>query len=162
MNNKTHFDSKVVHAGQSPEKVTGAVMPPIFLSSTYVQESPGVHSGYEYTRSHNPTRYALERCVARLEGSTLTEDQDVSFGGFAFSSGMAAIGTVLELLDSGDHVVAMDDLYGGTHRLFSHVRKRSAGLTFTYSDLTELSELEGAITDNTKLIWIETPSNPML
>ena len=137
-------------------------MPPIFLSSTYVQESPGVHSGYEYTRSHNPTRYALERCIARLEGSTLTEDQDVSFGGFAFSSGMAAIGTVLELLDSGDHVVAMDDLYGGTHRLFSHVRKRSAGLTFTYSDLTELSELEGAITDNTKLIWIETPSNPML
>ena len=137
-------------------------MPPIFLSSTYVQTSPGVHSGYEYTRSHNPTRYALERCIARLEGSTLTEDQDPSFGGFAFSSGMAAIGAVLELLDSGQHVVAMDDLYGGTHRLFSHVRKRSSGLTFTYTDLTDLSALEGAITDDTKLIWIETPSNPML
>lgn len=137
-------------------------MPPVFLASTYAQDSPGVHSGYEYTRSHNPTRYALERCVARLEGSTITEEQDPSFGGFAFSSGMAAIGTVLELVESGQHVVAMDDLYGGTHRLFNDVRKRSSGLRFTYADLTDLEALESAITDKTKLIWIETPSNPML
>ncbi len=137
-------------------------MPPIFLASTYAQGSPGVHTGYEYTRSHNPTRYALERCTARLEGSTLTEDQDPSYGGFAFSSGMAAIGTVLELLDSGQHVVAMDDLYGGTHRLFSNVRKRSSGLQFTYADLTDLRGLESAISENTRLIWIETPTNPML
>ena len=162
MNTQNHFDSEVVHAGQAPEQVTGAVMPPVFLSSTYAQESPGVHSGYEYTRSHNPTRYALERCVSRLEGSTITEEQDPSFGGFAFSSGMAAIGTVLELLDSGQHVIAMDDLYGGTHRLFSNVRNRSSGLQVTYADLTDLKALDSAITDNTKLIWIETPSNPML
>jgi len=161
LNTQNHFDSEVVHAGQSPEQVTGAVMPPVFLSSTYAQGSPGVHSGYEYTRSHNPTRYALERCVARLEGSTISEEQDPSFGGFAFSSGMAAIGTVLELLDSGQHVVAMDDLYGGTHRLFTD-RNRSSGLQFTFANLTDLSSLEEAITDNTKLIWIETPSNPML
>ena len=136
-------------------------MPPVFLSSTYAQGSPGVHSGYEYSRSHNPTRYALERCVARLEGSTISEEQDPSFGGFAFSSGMAAIGTVLELLDSGQHVVAMDDLYGGTHRLFTD-RNRSSDLQFTFANLTDLSSLKEAITDNTKLIWIETPSNPML
>ena len=105
-------------------------MPPIFLSSTYVQESPGVHNGFEYTRSHNPTRYALERCVARLEGSTLTKEQDASFGGFAFSSGMAAISSTLDLLDSGDHVIAMDDLYGGTNRLFNKVKRRSSGLDF--------------------------------
>jgi len=152
----------VIHAGQSHEEVTGAVMQPIFLTTTYAQESPGVHKGFEYTRSHNPTRYALERCVARLEGSNLTEEQDASYGGFAFSSGMAAVGTVLELLDSGDHVVAMDDLYGGTHRLFSAVRKRSAGLHFTYADLSDPNKLEDAIQDNTKLIWIETPTNPML
>ena len=157
-----HFDSKVIHAGQSPEKITGAVMPPVFLTSTYAQQSPGIHSGYEYTRSHNPTRYALERCIARLEGSSLTKEQDPSFGGFAFSSGMAAIGTVLELLDCGQHVVAMDDLYGGTHRLFSNLRERSSGLKFTYADLTNLSTLDAAITDKTRLIWIETPSNPML
>jgi len=161
LNTQNHFDSEVVHAGQSPEQVTGAVMPPVFLSSTYAQGSPGVHSGYEYTRSHNPTRYALERCVARLEGSTISEEQDPSFGGFAFSSGMAAIGTVLELLDSGQHVVAMDDLYGGTHRLFTD-RNRSSDLQFTFANLTDLSSLKEAITDNTKLIWIETPSNPML
>ncbi|HIB02126.1 MAG TPA: cystathionine beta-lyase, partial [Phycisphaerales bacterium] len=124
----THFDSQVVHAGQTYEPVTGAVMPPIFLSSTYAQESPGVHKGFEYTRSHNPTRYALERCVARLEGSTLTEEQDVSFGGFAFSSGMAAVNTVLDLLQTGDHIIAMDDLYGGTNRLFNLVKKRTSGL----------------------------------
>ncbi len=137
-------------------------MPPVFLTSTYVQESPGVHKGFEYTRSHNPTRYALERCIARLEGSELTEDDDASYGGFAFASGMAAIGTLLELLDTGDHVVAMDDLYGGTHRLFSQVRERSAGLQFTHVDLTNANTLADAIQENTKLIWIETPTNPTL
>jgi cystathionine gamma-lyase len=162
LNKNTKFDSKVVHAGQAHEPITGAVMPPIFLTSTYAQESPGVHKGFEYTRSHNPTRYALERCVARLEGSTLTEEQDASYGGFAFSSGMAAVNTVLDLLDSGDHVVAIDDLYGGTNRLFSKVRQRTSNLGFTFSDLTDISKLQEAITDDTKLIWIETPTNPML
>ena len=142
-----HFESQVVHAGQSHEPVTGAVMPPIFLSSTYAQSSPGVHSGFEYTRSHNPTRYALERCIARLEGSTLSEVDDVSYGGFALSSGMAAVNTVLELLETGDHVVAMDDLYGGTHRLFNKVKTRSAGLKFTYADLTCIESLKAAVTD---------------
>ncbi|MDP6541651.1 MAG: PLP-dependent aspartate aminotransferase family protein [Phycisphaerales bacterium] len=156
------FDSKVIHAGQSPEQVTGAVMPPVFLSSTFVQESPGVHSGFEYTRSHNPTRYALERCIARLEGSELVEEDDASFGGFAFSSGMAAIGALLELLNSGDHIVAMDDLYGGTHRLFSQVRTRSAGLEFSHIDLSNTDDLVCSIQENTKLIWIETPTNPTL
>ena len=162
MNNKTKFDSKVIHAGQAHEPVTGAVMPPIFLSSTYAQESPGIHKGFEYTRSHNPTRYALERCIARLESSTLTEEQDASFGGFAFSSGMAAINSVLDLIDTGDHVVAMDDLYGGTHRLFSKVRQRTSGIHFTFADLTNIDTLKNAITEKTKLIWIETPTNPML
>jgi len=157
-----HFNSEVVHAGQSHEPMTGAVMPPIFLSSTYAQESPGIHKGYEYTRSHNPTRYALERCVARLEGSSLTEEQDVSYGGFALSSGMAAVNTVLELLKAGDHVVAMDDLYGGTHRLFNKVKTQSANLKFTFADLTNNNALENALTKETKLIWIETPTNPML
>ena len=137
-------------------------MPPIFLSSTYIQESPGVHTGFEYTRSHNPTRYALERCIARLESSQLTEEQDVSFGGFAFSSGMAAISTTLDLLTSGDHVIAMDDLYGGTNRLFNHVKRRTSNLQFSFRDLTNLNSLEEAITEKTKLIWIETPTNPML
>jgi len=156
------FDSKVVHAGQSPEPVTGAVMPPVFLSSTYIQESPGVHKGFEYTRSHNPTRYALERCIARLEGSELTEADDASYGGFAFASGMAAIGSLLELLDTGDHVIAMDDLYGGTHRLFSKVRERSAGLHFSHVDLSDPNKLTDSIQENTKLIWIESPTNPTL
>jgi cystathionine gamma-lyase len=162
LNNKTKFDSKVIHAGQAHEPVTGAVMPPIFLSSTYAQESPGVHKGFEYTRSHNPTRYALERCIARLEGSLLTEEQDASFGGFAFSSGMAAVNTVLDLIDTGDHVVAMDDLYGGTHRLFCEVRQRTSGLHFTFADVTNIDILKKAITEKTKLVWIETPTNPML
>ncbi len=162
MNDNAHFDSKVIHAGQSYEEVTGAVMPPIFLSSTYVQQSPGIHTGFEYTRSHNPTRYALERCIARLEGSSLTEDQDASYGGFAFSSGMAAVSTTLDLIDSGDHVIAMDDLYGGTNRLFNKVKKRSSGLQFTFADLTDINALQTTIPEKTKLIWIETPSNPML
>lgn len=162
MNHEKHIDSQVVHAGQSFEEVTGAIMPPIFLSSTYAQESPGVHKGFEYTRSHNPTRYALERCVARLEGSCITEAQDASFGGFAFSSGMAAVSTTLDLLNTGDHVISMDDLYGGTNRLFNQVKKRSAGLDFSFIDLTNAELLESSITEKTKLIWIETPSNPML
>jgi cystathionine gamma-lyase len=162
LKNETHFDSNVVHAGQSHEEITGAIMPPIFLSSTYSQSSPGIHKGFEYTRSHNPTRYALERCIARLEGSRLTENQDASFGGFAFSSGMSAINTTLALIDSGDHVVAMDDLYGGTHRLFNKVLERSSNLSFSFTDLTNLNNLKSSLTDKTKLIWIETPSNPML
>ena len=137
-------------------------MPPIFLASTYVQESPGIHKGFEYTRSHNPTRYALERCIARLEGSTLTQEQDVSFGGFAFSSGMAAIATTLDLLDSGDHVIAMDDLYGGTNRLFQKVKQRSSGLQFSFEDLTHLDSIEQSITGKTRLLWIETPTNQCL
>jgi cystathionine gamma-lyase len=162
LSDTTKFDSQVIHAGQSHEPITGAVMPPIFLTSTYAQESPGVHKGFEYSRSHNPTRYALERCIARLEGSTLTQEQDASFGGFAFASGMAAVNTVLDLLDTGDHVVAMDDLYGGTHRLFCKVKQRSSGLQFTFTDLTDIKALSDAITNETKLIWIETPTNPML
>lgn len=154
--------SLVIHGGQSPDPVTGAVMPPISLSSTYAQESPGQHKGYEYSRSHNPTRYALERCIATLEGSTLTREQDVTNGGFAFSSGLAAMGTALELLDSGDHVIAMDDLYGGSYRLMTRVRERSMGLKVTYVDMTDASRIEKAITPRTKMIWVETPTNPTL
>jgi len=142
--------------------LTGAVMPPVYLTSTYAQESPGVHQGFEYTRSHNPTRYAAERCVAALEGSTLTEDDDPSCGGFAFASGLAAIGTVLDMLSAGDHVVAMDDLYGGTGRLFRQVKERSQNLSFSFVDMTDLDALEASITDSTRLIWVETPTNPML
>lgn len=151
-----------VHGGQKNCEVTGAVMPPVYLTSTYAQASPGVHQGFEYSRSHNPTRYAAERCVAALEGSTLTEADDPSCGGFAFSSGLAAISTVLDMLEAGDHVVAMDDLYGGTGRLFQQVKQRSQGLSFTFVDMTDLGELQEAITEKTKLIWVETPTNPML
>lgn len=157
-----HLDTAVVHAGQSPCPTTGAVMPPVYLTSTYAQTSPGVHQGYEYTRSHNPTRYAFERSIARLEGSRLTEADDVSYGGFAFSSGLAAIATLLDTLTAGDHVVAMDDLYGGTHRLFNQVRARSAGLRFTTVDMTVPGALEEAIQPDTKLVWVESPTNPTL
>ncbi|WP_258807574.1 cystathionine gamma-synthase [Pseudidiomarina sp. CB1] len=150
---KMKFATKTIHGGQAPEPATGAVMPPIFTSSTYIQESPGVHQGFEYSRSHNPTRFAWERAVASLEGGSR---------GFAFGSGMAATSTIMELLDSGDHVVAMDDLYGGTFRLFDKVRGRSAGLNFSYVDLSDISAVEAAITDKTRMIWVETPSNPML
>ena len=119
--------TRVIHAGQAPDPSTGAIMPPIYANSTYVQQSPGVHQGYDYGRSHNPTRFALERCVADLEGGAQA---------FAFASGLAAISTVLELLDAGAHVVAGDDMYGGTYRLFERVRRRSAGLQFSYADLT--------------------------
>ncbi len=142
-----------IHGGQSPDPSTGAVMPPIYATSTYAQASPGVHQGFEYSRTHNPTRFAYERCVAALEGGTR---------GFAFASGMAATSTVLELLDSGDHVVAMDDLYGGSYRLFERVRRRSAGLDFSFVDMTDPAALEAAITPKTRMVWIETPTNPML
>lgn len=145
--------TRAIHAGQQPDPSTGAIMTPIYATSTYVQESPGRHKGYEYSRSQNPTRAAYEACVASLEGGT---------AGFAFASGLAAASTVLELLDSGDHVVAMDDLYGGTYRLFERVRRRSAGLEFTYVDLNDLDALKVALKPTTRMIWAETPTNPML
>ncbi|MEL6302098.1 MAG: cystathionine gamma-synthase [Pseudomonadota bacterium] len=150
---KQGFGTRVIHAGQAPDPSTGAIMPPIYATSTYVQSSPGVHQGFEYSRSHNPTRFAFERCIADLEAGT---------HGYAFASGLAAIGTILELLDSGDHVIAMDDLYGGTNRLFSKVRTRSSGLQFDYIDFTDLDAVKAAITPKTKMLWIETPSNPLL
>jgi len=150
---KHDFATRAIHAGQAPDPTTGAIMPPIYATSTYVQESPGVHKGYEYSRTQNPTRMAYERCVADLESGS---------HGFAFASGMAAIGTALELIDSGSHVVAMDDLYGGTRRLFSGVRERSAGLEFSYVDMSDASLVADALRDNTRMIWIETPSNPLL
>ena len=142
-----------IHAGQAPDPSTGAVMTPIYATSTYVQASPGVHQGFEYSRSHNPTRFAYERCVAALEGGTR---------GYAFASGLAATSTALELLDSGSHVVAMDDLYGGSYRLFERVRRRSAGLDFSFVDLTDPAALEAAIRHDTRMVWIETPTNPLL
>ncbi|HYM86402.1 MAG TPA: aminotransferase class I/II-fold pyridoxal phosphate-dependent enzyme, partial [Pseudoxanthomonas sp.] len=142
-----------IHGGQSPDPSTGAVMPPIYATSTYAQSSPGVHQGFEYSRTHNPTRFAYERCAAALEGGSR---------GYAFASGMAATSTLLELLDSGSHVVAMDDLYGGSYRLFERVRKRSAGLDFSFVDMTDLAAFEAAIRAETRLVWIETPTNPML
>ena len=147
------FATRTIHAGHGPEPVTGAIMPPIFATSTYVQKSPGVHQAYEYSRTQNPTRQALERCVADLESGT---------HGFAFASGMAATGTILELIDSGSHVIALDDIYGGTTRLFEKVRKRSAGLDFGFVDLTDLDALQDSILENTRMIWVETPSNPLL
>ena len=142
-----------IHGGQALDPSTGAVMPPIYATSTYAQTSPGVHQGFEYSRTHNPTRFAYERCVASLEGGTR---------GFAFASGMAATSTLLELLDSGSHVVAMDDIYGGTYRLFERVRRRTANLDFSFVDLTDLAAFEAAIRPDTKMVWIETPTNPML
>jgi cystathionine gamma-lyase len=145
--------TRAIHAGQSPDPSTGAIMTPIYATSTYVQSSPGVHQGFEYSRSHNPTRFAWERCIADLEGGSR---------GFAFASGLAATSTILELLDSGSHVVVMDDVYGGTYRLFERVRRRSAGLDFTFVDLNDQAALAAAIKPNTKMIWAETPTNPML
>jgi cystathionine gamma-lyase len=147
------FGTRVIHAGQVPDPATGAVMPPIYVSSTYKQESPGVHKGLDYGRSHNPTRWAFERCVADLEDGK---------SGYAFASGLAAISTVLELLDAGSHVIAGDDLYGGTFRLFERVRRKSAGLEFTYVDPADLGAVEKAIKGNTRMLWVETPSNPLL
>jgi len=147
------FSTLAIHAGQEPDPTTGAVIPPIYATSTYAQQRPGVHKGLDYGRSHNPTRWAYERCVAALEGGSHA---------FAFSSGLAAEAAILELLDAGSHVVALDDLYGGTRRLFERVRRRSAGLQFTYSALSGTAELEAALRPDTKLIWVETPSNPLL
>jgi len=145
--------TRAIHAGQSPDPSTGAIMTPIYATSTYVQKSPGVHQGYEYSRTQNPTRMAWERCVADLEGGV---------AGFAFASGMAATATVLDLLDSGSHVIAMDDLYGGSYRLFERVRRRSAGLDFSFIDLNDADALKAALKPNTRMIWAETPTNPML
>jgi cystathionine gamma-lyase len=147
------FGTRAIHAGQEPDPTTGAIMTPIYATSTYVQKSPGKHKGFEYSRSQNPTRFAYERCVADLEGGTR---------GFAFASGVAATATALDLLDSGDHVVAGDDLYGGTFRLFERVRQRSAGLSFTFTDLTNPDALRAALTPQTRMVWVETPSNPLL
>ena len=151
--NRHRIATRAIHAGQSPDPTTGAIMPPIYQTSTYVQDSPGVHKGYEYSRSQNPTRFAYERCIADLESGTR---------GYAFASGLAGIATALDLLDSGSHVICSDDLYGGTYRLLARVRHRSAGLAFTLIDMTDPARLEAAIRPETRLIWIETPSNPML
>jgi cystathionine gamma-lyase len=148
-----HFSTRAIHAGQEPDPSTGAIMTPIYATSTYVQQSPGVHKGYEYARSQNPTRMAYERCVADLESGAR---------GFAFASGLAAMSTLLDLLDSGDHVIAGDDLYGGTFRLFERVRKRSAGLQFTFVDMSDVENVRSAVTSKTRMIWVETPSNPLL
>ena len=150
---KLGLGTVAIHGGQSPDPTTGAVMPPIYATSTYAQSSPGEHQGFEYSRSHNPTRFAYERCIAALEGGTR---------GYAFASGLAATSTVLEMLDSGSHVIAMDDVYGGTYRLFERVRRRSAGLDFSWVDLSDVAAFEAAIKPNTKLVWIETPTNPLL
>jgi cystathionine gamma-lyase len=151
--NRPAFATRAIHAGQSPDPSTGAVMPPIYATSTYVQESPGVHKGYEYSRSQNPTRMAYERCIADLESGER---------GYAFASGLSAIATLLECLDSGSHIVAMDDLYGGSYRLFEGVRRRSAGLDFSFVDMADAEKLETALRPETKLIWVETPTNPLL
>jgi cystathionine gamma-lyase len=154
--------SLVIHGGQHPEPITGAIMPPIVTAATYVQASPGEHKGFEYSRTHNPTRYALERMVAALEGSGIAEADDPSCGGFAFASGLAAMGTVLELLDHGDRIVAMDDLYGGSRRQLTRVRQRSMGLDVVYADLSDESAFAAAMTRDTKMVWVETPTNPMM
>src|SRR6185312_6552757 len=151
--NRDAFATRAIHAGQEPDPSTGAVITPIYATSTYVQESPGTHKGYEYSRSQNPTRFAYERCLADLESGR---------HGFAFASGMAATATMLDLLDSGSHVIAMDDLYGGTYRLFDRVRRRSAGLSFSFLDLSDITAVEAAIRPETRMIWVETPTNPLL
>lgn len=151
--NRPAFATRVIHAGQEHDPTTGAVMQPIYQTSTYAQESPGVHKGFVYARGANPTRHAYERCIADLENGSR---------GFAFASGMAAISTMLELFPAGSNVIAMDDVYGGTFRLFERVRKTSANLSFSYVDLTKPENLEAAITPETKLVWLETPTNPLL
>jgi len=151
--NRLDFATRAIHGGQAPDPTTGAVMVPIYATSTYAQESPGRHKGFEYSRSQNPTRFALERALADLESGVR---------GFAFASGLAAIATLLDALAAGDHVVASEDLYGGSFRLFDKVRKRSAGLDFSFVDLADLAAVEASITPRTRLIWVETPSNPML
>jgi len=151
--NRPGFATRTIHAGQQPDPTTGAIMTPIYATSTYVQESPGVHKGYEYSRSQNPTRMAFEACVADLESGTK---------GFAFASGLAAMATILELLDGGGHIVAADDLYGGSYRLFENVRRRTAGHDFSFVDLADPAAFEAAIRPETKMLWVETPTNPLL
>ncbi|MFC1456369.1 cystathionine gamma-synthase [Microvirga arabica] len=151
--NQLDFATRCIHAGQSPDPTTGAVMMPIYATSTFAQESPGVHKGFEYARSQNPTRMAFERCIADLEGGSAA---------FAFSSGLAASATVLDMLEHGSHIVASDDLYGGTRRLFERVRRKSAGLDITYVDLGDADAVKAALRPNTKLVWVETPTNPLL
>ena len=153
MSKSTHLGTRVIHAGQSPDPTNGAIMTPIYTTSTYVQKSPGDHQGFEYSRTHNPTRKAWEACIADLEGGR---------HGFAFASGMAAVDTLMHLLEPGDHVLAMHDLYGGTWRLFERVRRRSSGLDFTFADLGDIERARASVTDKTKIIWVETPTNPML
>jgi cystathionine gamma-lyase len=147
------FGTRVIHGGQRPDPLTGAVMPPIYATSTYVQSSPGVHQGFEYSRTRNPTRDALQAAVANLEGGT---------AGFAFASGMAASATLLELLDAGAHIIAMHDLYGGSYRLFENVRKRSAGHQVAFVDLSDTVALAAALRPDTRMVWVETPTNPLL
>ena len=151
--NRRGFATRTIHAGQAPDPSTGAIMPPIYATSTYVQESPGVHKGYEYSRSQNPTRMAYERCIADLESGV---------AGFAFASGLAGMATFLELFDSGSHVVCGDDVYGGTYRLFENVRRDSAGLSFSFIDMTDPKAVEAEIRPETRMIWLETPTNPLL
>ena len=151
--NRRGFSTRVIHAGQAPDPSTGAIMPPIYATSTYVQESPGVHKGYEYSRSQNPTRMAYERCIADLESGAR---------GFAFASGLAGMATVLDLLPSGSHVICADDVYGGSYRLFENVRRDSAGHSFSFVDMTEPKNVEAEIREKTKLIWVESPTNPLL
>lgn len=151
--NRQGFATRSIHAGQEPDPTTGAIMTPIYATSTYVQDSPGVHKGYEYSRTKNPTRSAYEACLADLEDGT---------HGFAFGSGLAATGTILELLDTGAHIVAGDDLYGGTYRLFENVRKRTAGLEVSFVNFSSAEAIEAAIRPETAMIWLETPTNPLL
>jgi cystathionine gamma-lyase len=151
--NRLAFSTRTVHGGQSHDPTTGAVMVPIYATSTYAQQSPGVHKGYDYARTRNPTRMAFERCIADLESGA---------AGFAFASGLAGIATVFELLDSGAHIVATDDIYGGTFRLLDRVRRRSAGLDVTFVDFTDLAAVEAAIRPETRMLWVETPTNPLL
>ncbi len=153
MKKNHHINTRVIHAGQAPDPVTGAVMTPIYATSTYAQSSPGKHNGFEYSRTQNPTRHAYEACVADLEEGK---------AGFAFASGMAAAAAVLELLQPNDHVLVCDDVYGGTFRLFDKVRKRSAGLQVSFVDFTKPETIAKAIQPNTRMLWVETPTNPML
>ena len=153
LKNSQGFSTRAIHAGQRPDPTTGAVMTPIYATSTYAQESPGVNKGYEYARGKNPTREAFEACIADLEGGT---------HGFGFGSGMAATSTALELLDAGDHIVTGDDLYGGSWRLFERVRRRTMGLDFAYVDLSDIAAVEAAITPKTRMLWVETPTNPLM
>src|SRR5579862_6763681 len=146
---RTRFATRAIHGGQRPDPLTGAVMPPIYATSTYVQSSPGVHKGFDYARTRNPTRDALQACMANLEGGRAA---------FSFASGMAASATVVELLDSGAHIVATNDLYGGSYRLFERIRKRSAGLAVTFVDLADLAALEAAIRPSTRMVWVESPT----